>query len=187
MRILFLSFVFISSSAFCQKFSLLFSAQVSFPTDNFRQTAGNGAGISGRFEYKISKRFSGIFSIDGLSFAEKSVTIQTVPVLLVRSKAGTETLQLGGKFNLWNGLLSTLYVTGELGYSGFHYTLTSDLNKVSTYDNNFCYRYAIGYSIKKWDVSYSQQFISDGTNSINYLSFRLGYLINMPTNFFHRK
>lgn len=150
-----------SLCAFGQKLTFLVGAQTGFPNGNFSYSAGLGIGVASRLDFKFSERFSGIVSIDGISFAEKSVTL-TNPVITVKSKSGVETLQLGGKFNFLNSESNKLYISGELGISNLFLKLSSGTNSTNNQETNFCYRYGIGYALKRWDIGYLQQFISNG-------------------------
>lgn len=177
--IIFACLLFFSISAICQKLTLVVGPQVAFPNGNFQLSAGNGWGGFGRFDYRLSERFTAIASLDGISFAEKSVSLISAPGLVFNSKSSLKSAQLGARFNVLNRSSSNLYVSAELGLSQLHFRLSNNQNQnVDTSDDyNFCYRYAIGYSMKRWDISYSQQFVSNGSSSINFFAIRLGYRI----------
>ena len=177
--IIFSCLLFFSISATCQKLTLVVGPQQAFPNGNFQLSAGNGWGIFSRFDYKLSERLIAIGSIDGISFAEKSVSLMITPGVIYISKFGLASAQLGARFNVLNRSSSNLYVSAELGLSQLHFRLSNNQNQnVDTSDDyNFCYRYAIGYSMKRWELIYSQQFISNGSSSINFFAIRLGYRI----------
>ncbi len=176
--IIFFALLF-SISAKCQKLTMVLGPQVAFPNGNFQLSAGNGWGIFSRYDYKLSERLIAIGSIDGISFAEKSVSLMITPGVIYISKSSLKSAQLGARFNVLNRSSSNLYVSAELGLSQLHFRLSNNQNQnVDTSDDyNFCYRYAIGYSMKRWDISYSQQFVSNGSSSINFFAIRLGYRI----------
>ena len=109
-----ISLFFLSISTNCQNLTFLAGVQVGIPNGNFESTSGIGFGVSGQFDYKLSARFSVLGTIDGISFAEKSVSLITVPGLVVRTKVGVLTGQLGAKFNLINRTSSKLYISAEM-------------------------------------------------------------------------
>jgi hypothetical protein len=175
--------ILLSYSAFCQRLSLLVGPQVSFPTGDLQASAGTGLGIFGRYDYDLSERFKAIGSIDGIIFSEKSTNLISVPSTTLKSSVGIVTGQLGGLFNfVRNTSGSKLYASGELGLSELRLTIRAGSNTVASNDYYFCYRYGIGYSVKRFDLIYSQQFISNGSSLLNYFSLRAAYRL-----YFHKK
>ncbi len=176
-----LTFIFlaISISANCQKLSFLVGGQAVFPNGDLKYVAGVGIGVFARFNYPLTERLSAIASIDGISFARKSTILNLTPSPIeVKTKVGIETLQLGGRFNLVQSVNNSLYISGELGVSGLHFNITGNGNTASANDYYFCYRYGVGYTIKRWDARWSQQFISSGSSSFNFFALQLGYLLH---------
>ncbi len=174
LRFLLVSVLFIAISGNCQKISFLVGPQLAFPNGDFKLAAGTGFGASFRFDCRFSERFYGIASIDGISFAEKSNVVSTINV---RSKFGIEALQVGGRFSLINNGSNKLYFSGELGMNNMFFKLSTDVASSTSTEIDFCYRISLGYIMKRWDLNGSQQFITSGSNSLNYFSLRLGYFL----------
>ncbi|MBS1950209.1 MAG: hypothetical protein JST37_04300 [Bacteroidetes bacterium] len=171
-------FLTISVSVNCQNLTFLGGLQTAFPNGNLKYSAGIGVGVFGKFDYRLTERLSAIASIDGISFSQKSTTLNIIPTPIeVKTKVGIETLQLGGRFNLVKGIRGNLYVSSELGVSETRFNITGNGNTATTNDYYFCYQYGLGYSLKRWDARWSQQFISSGSNSLNFFALQLGYLM----------
>jgi len=168
----------VSGNSFCQRLTFTVGGQYGIPNSDLKSSARDGLGLFGTVNYKINERLSGLISVDGLSFQDKTVSINTgsSPLVLI-SKYKVENFQIGGKFDFIKKRNIGIYVLTEAGVSVLSLSVSSISTTSKKSDNYLSYRYGVGCNIDKVNISACQQFIINENSNINFFSLRLGYTI----------
>lgn len=164
------------------RFSL--GAELVIPNGNFTNIATTGWGAAFRYELSLNRYFTGIATVEGASFGEKTVTLSPPPYSSVgiwsfSTKTTMIPIQIGAKFNLANiGEEQNLFLTGELGANILmaRASLNGSDVPINT-ETDFCYAVGAGYRVRRFELSYRQQFVTSSGKSINYSCVRLTWLI----------
>jgi len=162
-------------ASFAQKNRLAISAGVVVPYGILKSSASTGWENGFYFQHDFNRYFSGVAEVGTALFGEKTTTL-TSPPISISTDIHTIPLQVGAKFHLTNDYdaYRSLYVLGELGavvLTGKVKVNGSDQSPPN--ETDFGYLYGIGYEIRRFDLSYRQQFIVASGSTITYFSFRV--------------
>jgi hypothetical protein len=178
--------------ASAQKGNFSHALDIAIPNDLLKASAGIGWGTSLRYERYISRKLSVIGMLGFISFSGKSYQISTPSTMTLSIKVDMIPIQIGGKFYFWNDvkeIKNGLYISGELGLTVLHGEVKlNGVDENPPNESDFCYAIGIGYMIKRFDLSYRQQFItssinSNGNKSVNYSNIRIAWLLRRKSKY----
>jgi hypothetical protein len=160
----------------------LFSHGVNLciPQNALASSAKTGWGTSFRYERILTAKLNATGSMSVVIFGKKSLTIATQPSTIITTKSIMIPIQVGLKYYIFQpNHVDGLFVNGETGLHVLTGKTTIN-NRDATPDNetDFSYSISIGYKLRKFEISYKQQFISSGGKTIDYSDIRLSWFLN---------
>jgi hypothetical protein len=181
MKKLLVAIVFLPTVCLCQRSHFSSSLDIVVPSGVLQATANPGWGTSLRYELDLSSRLSAIGTFGVFHFGEKSITSPTQPPITLKTKMEMIPVQVGLKFYAIDNRAAkggSLFFSGELGIQVL--TGKGSFNGVDANipdETDFSYAPGLGYQIRKWELSYRQQFVTSNGRTIDYSAFRLAFFI----------